>query len=375
MARQIPRFVHDWQLDMLDIAGVGNGMIHDYLQYIAPEERRQREDFEYMELYNAREYQKRYRLTKDTVNEIMTRVQGELDTGHVGGLNVSELVHPTLRYYATGTFQSAVGDMCGNVHQTSISRTIRQVSRVIATNYKEECIRMPNTPQEIHEVMQSFYDIAGMPYTLASVDGSHVCILGRGGEFGELYRNRKGYFSLNIQAACDPILKIRDLVTRWFGSCHDSTVFGNSRLRADLELLRYGQRCFVLGDNGYSNLPYLLTPFLKPTNRQERRYNAAHKSTRNTVERMFGVWYRRFPCLSLGIRLKDLQDIQAVIMTTACLHNIAISAREQEPEDEQEVVQRVARWRRRHPQPQNVRRDERLPLNISRREQIVREFF
>jgi hypothetical protein len=53
-------------------------------------------------------------------------------------------------------------------------------------------------------------------------------------------------------------------------------------------------------------------------------YNTAHKSTRNCIERCFGDWKRRFPCLSLGLRTK-LENTLTIIVATAVLHNVAIN--------------------------------------------------
>ncbi|XP_064651673.1 putative nuclease HARBI1 [Lineus longissimus] len=78
----------------------------------------------------------------------------------------------------------------------------------------------------------------------------------------------------------------------------------------------------LLGDSGYANEPYLLTPLLNPATRAERRYNQAHVRTRSVVERLFGIWKRRFPCLKHGIRTK-LQAALQVILATAVLNEIA----------------------------------------------------
>lgn len=47
-----------------------------------------------------------------------------------------------------------------------------------------------------------------------------------------MYRNRKGYFSINVQIVGDARLRIRDIVARWPGSTHDATIFANSHIRA-----------------------------------------------------------------------------------------------------------------------------------------------
>ncbi|GFO14635.1 nuclease harbi1 [Plakobranchus ocellatus] len=79
----------------------------------------------------------------------------------------------------------------------------------------------------------------------------------------------------------------------------------------------------LLGDNGYPNLPYLLTPILNPGNRGEQRYNISHKTTRNTVERLFGVLKRRFPAPHYGIRFSPRRS--ATVIAAACvLYNYGV---------------------------------------------------
>jgi len=56
-----------------------------------------------------------------------------------------------------------------------------------------------------------------------------------GGEDAEVFRNRKSYFSINTQVVAGPNLKIFDIVARWPGSAHDTTIFNASRIRARFE--------------------------------------------------------------------------------------------------------------------------------------------
>jgi len=48
-------------------------------------------------------------------------------------------------------------------------------------------------------VKQKFYDVDGMPGVGACIDCTHIKIQNPGGPNGEVFRNRKGWFSLNVQ--------------------------------------------------------------------------------------------------------------------------------------------------------------------------------
>lgn len=170
--------------------------------------------------------------------------------------------------------------------------------------------------------MQQFSAIAGMPGVIGCVDGTHIPIRSPGGQDAELYRCRKGYFSINVMGVCDASLKFTNIVVNWPGSAHDSRIFNESRLCEALKEGRY--RGFLLGDNGYACRPYLLTPFLTPLTEKETRYNAAHIKTRNVIERAFGVLKRRFAILSIPGRTK-LANTENIIVACAVLHNIAIN--------------------------------------------------
>ncbi|PSN41325.1 putative nuclease HARBI1 [Blattella germanica] len=151
---------------------------------------------------------------------------------------------------------------------------------------------------------------------------------------GDQYRNRKGFFSLNVQVVSDAMLKITNIVARWPGSVHDATIFNNSKLRAQFESGAYVDS-LLLGDSGYGIKSYLMTPLLAPNTPAEALYNASQIRTRNVVERLFGVWKRRFPILSIGIRIK-LTTAQLIIVACAVLHNIARDMKDPEPDIVQE---------------------------------------
>lgn len=144
-----------------------------------------------------------------------------------------------------------------------------------------------------------------------------------------MFRNRKGYFSLNVQTISSADLKITNIVARWAGSVHDQTIFRQSSICRRFEAGEFGNYILV-GDSGYANTPYLATPFTGNNreighNVRMQAYQAAIIRTRNVVERQYGVLKRRFPVLAYGIRLK-VPTAMKLITACAILHNIAIAA-------------------------------------------------
>lgn len=67
---------------------------------------------------------------------------------------------------------------------------------------------------------------------------------------------------------------------------------------------------------------YIMTSILNPTTPAQSLYNESQIRTRGSVERSYGVWKRRFPILSLGIRL-NINKVQDIIVATAILPSLS----------------------------------------------------
>lgn len=86
----------------------------------------------------------------------------------------------------------------------------------------------------------------------------------------------------------------------------------------------------ISGDSGYGLRNFLLTPLLQPQTRGELLYNQAHIRTRNVIERINGIWKRRFPVLAYGMRC-SINNIMPIIVATAVIHNKARRMGEGDP--------------------------------------------
>lgn len=275
------------------------------------------------ESYNEEEFKSRFRLSKNSVRFVLNLIEDRIRplTARNKSLSAMNQLLIALRYYACGSFQIVIGDSFG-ITKATVSRIVHKVSDAIA-RLRNVFIKMPRSLRERRETCADFYNVARFPNVIGVIDGSHIRLQSPGGPTAETFRNRKGYFSLNIQVVCNAQLKIMDVVARWPGSSHDSHIFDNSLLRARFENNEFEEK-YLLGDSGYPCRRYLLTPLNNPETEAERRYNSAHIKTRNTIERTFGVLKRRFPCLSLGLRV-SVDKAAAIIIATCVLHNICIN--------------------------------------------------
>ncbi|KAL1434643.1 hypothetical protein MTO96_011507 [Rhipicephalus appendiculatus] len=136
-----------------------------------------------MELYDEEQFHARYRFTKHAMRELLAM------------LPLRSLM--ALRFYGAGTFQTVTGDLVG-IPQSTVCRAFGKVTLLIAKHLHSMMVRIPQSA-EFHKVMRDFYEVAEFPGVTRCIDCTHVCIKSPGGEDAEEFRNRKGYFSFNLQ--------------------------------------------------------------------------------------------------------------------------------------------------------------------------------
>ena len=134
--------------------------------------------------------------------------------------------------------------------------------------------------------------------------------------------NRKNYHSINVQAICDARHKFLSVCATKPGSCHDSSIFKGSTIGKKFES-DFFRTSILLGDSGYSNTPFLFFPYNDPVEGYKIRFNRAHKTTRCTIERSFGIVKKRFHVLHSEIRMSPTK-VSWVIVACCVLHNLAI---------------------------------------------------
>ncbi|XP_036150400.1 putative nuclease HARBI1 [Monomorium pharaonis] len=279
----------------------------------------------------------RFRLSKRTVLSVLETIENQLEfrTDKNNCVSPINQLLCALRFYATGCYQTTAADLCGFSTSTA-HRIVHRVSCAIAS-LRPLHVLFPETPSQIRKTQMEFYNKARFPRVIGAIDCTHVkFIKSPGGGNAEVFRNRKGYFSLNVQAICNANLEFTDIVARWPGSTHDSHIFNNCYRKAMYQQRRYGNAVLV-GDGGYACTSYMMTPLDQCNTAAEHLYNESQIRTRNSIERLFGVWKRRFPVMALGLRV-SVKNSFPIIIATVVLHNIARRAGEDVPPDDHEII-------------------------------------
>ncbi|XP_026745433.1 putative nuclease HARBI1 [Trichoplusia ni] len=240
-----------------------------------------------------------------------------------------------LSFLATGSYQKIVG-VGHYLTQRTTSRCIREVVNALNHNWMvSRWIVFPQTPQERSIIKEKFQRTHNLPGVIGCIDCTHIAIV-RPAEDEHLFYNRKGFHSLNVQMICDYDLKITNVNTKFGGAAHDSHIWSASHVGTYMEgLHESGEHVWLLGDSGYPQRPWLMTPILNcEPGSQEDTYTRRHVQARSRIERCFGLLKARWRCM-LRHRVLHYHPEMASKITNACcvLHNIALHASIPPPSD------------------------------------------
>lgn len=268
----------------------------------------------------------RFRLLDRHVESIVRTLSPFIahDTDRNFALNPEQQIRLALRYLASGSIYQSVVDSHG-IHKSTVSRTLHRVVDAVNYHLLPEKVRWPQDPAVMRGIVQKFRERANFPAVFGCIDGTYINLI-RPSVDEHQYVDRHQNHSINCMVVCGPNLEFFYVSTRWPGSVGDGRVFRQSPLFTRLEA---GWRPFpmgiLLGDKGYTNFDYLITPLRMTRTQQEERFNTAHRKTRNMVECAIGLLKQRFRCLLTKMHFKP-EFVGDITRCCVALHNIVLDA-------------------------------------------------
>jgi hypothetical protein len=169
-----------------------------------------------------------------------------------------------------------------------------------------EIIRLPDSTQVPKEIFSNTKMFPYFSNCIGALDGTHIPATPSPENY-QAFRNRKGFPSQNVLAACSFDLKFVYVLAGWEGSGSDAGIFAEAVCK-DFAI---PEGKYYLGDAGYALNLKCLTPYRfvryhlrewsqgnqRPRNAKEL-FNLRHSQLRNAIERIFGVLKKRFPILT-----------------------------------------------------------------------------
>ena len=218
------------------------------------------------------------------------------------------------------------------VARSTVCTILHETCAAIATALMSTYIKFP-TGQSLQNVIEGFELKWGFPQCMGAIDGSHIPICAPELNHTDYY-NRKGWYSMVVQAVVDHDYLFRDICVGWPGSVHDARIFINSLLYKriseegilnghDRNLLGCRIPACIIADAAYPIQTWLLKPFadtpsLTP---QQKCFNYRLSRARMVVENAFGRLKGRWRRL---LKRNDMttEHIPTVIAVCCVLHNI-----------------------------------------------------
>ena len=236
-------------------------------------------------------------------------------------LSVQKHVAITLWFLATPVEYRTIGHLFSIARSTVcvvVHETCSVIVKVLLTRY----IHFPRG-DDLTNVVDGFERVWELPQYTGAIDGSYIPISAPTMNHTDYY-NRKGYYSVVIQAVLDYRYLFLDIYTGWPGSVHDTRVFSHSSIYkscSDGTLLPKSTKIieeidvplYLVGDSAYPLLTWLMKPFPHNSNlsQDQKNFNYHLSRARIVVENAFGLLKARWRRLLKRLDM-DVNKIPAV---------------------------------------------------------------
>ncbi|XP_048241612.1 protein ALP1-like [Haliotis rufescens] len=239
------------------------------------------------------------------------------------GLDIDHKVAVAVYWLTSSAESRAFANLFG-VGKSTVWKCLRDVCEALTVTMMLNYVKFPKE-DDLKAGLDGFESAWGFPN--CDLDWTSIPIIGPVHVHGD-YRNRKGFYSIILQAVCDHKCIFSDINIGWPGRVHDARVFGFSELFHKGEnnhLFPKWQRKLTTPDkeiimpitlvaNAVHPLkPWLLKPYTNQANLTppQRQFNYRLSRARLTIENAFGRLKGRWLCLQkrLDVSVDSRDDL------------------------------------------------------------------
>lgn len=273
------------------------------------------------------------RMSKETFDALCMELQPYLqrrDTTFRKAVSIEGRVAVTIWRLATNAEYRTIAELFG-LGRSTVGEIVLDTCGAIADHLLMRYVCFPQGDR-LREVVDGFERQWGFPQVVGAIDGTHIPII-KPDDSASDYFNRKGYYSIIMQAVVDFRGRFLDVYIGWPGKVHDARVLANSTLykKANAQqLLPNWTRSLcgvevpllILGDPAYPLLPWLMKPYLENQHSpsDQRHFNYRQSRARMTVENAFGRLKGRWRCLMKRMDV-NIANVPNIVAACVVLHN------------------------------------------------------
>ncbi|XP_065435194.1 uncharacterized protein LOC135978000 [Chrysemys picta bellii] len=280
-----------------------------------------------LQVWDDSQWLQNFRMRKGTFMELCDLLSPALkrqNTKMRAAFTVEKRVAIALWKLATPDSYRSVG-----VGISTVGAAVIQVANAITELLLRKVVTLGNV-----QVIVDGFAAMGFPNCGGAIDGTHIPILAPENQ-GTQYINRKGYFSMVLQALVDYKGHFTNINVGWPGRVHDARVFRNTTLFKRLQQGIYfpdqkitigdvEMPLVILGDPAYPLMPWLMKPYTGSLDRSQELFSYRLSKCRMVVECAFGRLKGHWRSL---LTRSDLSATNIPIVIAACcvLHNLCES--------------------------------------------------
>ena len=287
-----------------------------------------------LQTFGSHDWVENFRMKKETFQYLRNQLRPSIerrDTQLRSAISVEHRVAITLWCLATPVEYRTIAHLFG-VARSTVCEIVHETAQSIVSVLLKHYLYFP-TGAQLDDVIRGFESKWGFPQCAGAIDGSHIPVRAPTLNHTDYY-NRKGWYSIIIQAVVDHNYIFRDVCIGRPGSVHDARVLANSTLYEKAtsqkilnghvkQMMGHDIPAVLVGDSGYLLLTWIMKPYAHNTclTRAQKSYNYRLSRARIVVENAFGRLKARWRRL---LKPNDMliENVPNLVAACCVLHNI-----------------------------------------------------